>query len=113
MQYLGCETETLENPWTKILHENICFIDETQKHCSIIGVLQIKINGAFVAVNESPPQTFAIFGITPCHVAQTVARIRTLNFDDIGAKVGEVSRTVGSSKNGGKVNDLQAFQCGI
>ena len=111
VQHFRRKAETLENAWAQVFYENISTVDKAQEDFSVFVCFEIKCDGALVAINESPPQTFTIFGIAPCHVAQTVATIGTFDLDDIGTEVAEIASTVGASENCRQVNDAKTRQC--
>jgi hypothetical protein len=77
----------------------MCFINKLQKDCAITFIFEVKCNVALVAVDEFPPQTLAIAGVTPRHAAQRITGVWSLDLDDVCTKVGEVTRTVWASQH--------------
>ena len=103
------EAKPLERSGTRVLDEYVGLVEEPQQGGAVGVIFHIEHGGPLVAVDQLPPQALAIAWVTPRHVAQAVAA-RPLDFDHVGAEVGEVARTVGTGQHRRHVDDSQVGQ---
>ncbi len=102
----GREAEALERAGPEVLDEHVGVVDERQQHVAVGVVLEVEDDRALVAIDELPPQAFAVARVAPCQAAEGVA-VGALDLDDVGAEVGEVASAVGTGEHGRQVEDAQ------
>jgi hypothetical protein len=68
--------------------------NEAPQHIKVLRIRKVKCDIALVSIHESPPNAFTVARISPSHATQTVANLWSFYFDDIGAKVGQVTSAV-------------------
>ena len=102
----GAEAEALERAGPEVLDEHVGIVDERQQDVAIVVDLEVEDDRALVAVDELPPQAFAVARVAPCQAAQGVA-VGALDLDDVGAEVGEVAGAVGAGEHGRQVEDTE------
>jgi hypothetical protein len=77
----------------------MCFVDELQKDCTITFLFKVECDVALVAVDEFPPQTFTVTGVTPRHTAERITGVWSLNLDDVCSEVSQIASTVWPSQH--------------
>ncbi len=98
----GREAEALERTGPEVLDEHVGIVDERQQDVPIGLDLEVEDDRALVAIDELPPQAFAVARVAPCQTAEGVA-VGAFDLDDVGAVVGEVARAVRTGENGRQV----------
>ena len=106
-EHVRAESEALERAGTKVLHQHVGLVAEPQHHREIVGVLEVERDRPLATPEELPPQGDAIPGVAPAERTGGVAAVGTLDLDDVGAKVGEVSRARGPRHHRRDVDDPQ------
>ena len=102
----GREAEPLERAGPEVLDEHVRIVDERQQDVPVGGDLEVEDDRALVAVDQLPPQAFAIARVAPCEAAEGVAT-GVFDLDDVGAVVGEVAGAVRTGENGRQVEDAK------
>ena len=106
-EFVGQQTEGLELARPEVLDHHVGGGDEATQHLEFLGLLQVEHDAALAPTGQLPEQRDVVGRIAPPHGPHGVARSRTLDLDDIGTEVGEMTGAAGAGEHGGHVDDPQ------
>jgi hypothetical protein len=107
VQNFGIEPECFELAWPEILDENIGSIEKAPQDRQAFLGFQIKNDCSLPTTSDFPKQRDVIGWVAPTHRTNSVASTGSLNLDDIGTEIGEMSSTSRASKHRRNVDNTK------